>query len=353
MLFLSESNVRQCLSMKDCIEVNRKALASLASNNGGGGLVPPRIGLQHHSSSNTTTDVEDWSLFKPAAHYQQQDGYTSHMGMKLVSVRAENPSRGLPLVPATVLVVDPPTGIVEAVLSATYLTAARTAAGSALATQLCCRNAKHLVLFGAGLQAECHIEAIQCVLLQDHPLERITIINRSRDRAEQLAAAVAVAAQQQSIQTNVVLLQDKAAIQRVLQEADIVVACTNTMTPLFDGAWLKKGCHVNGIGSYTPNMQEIDKMTVERSTVLIDTPEARLVGDLKHLMKEQHHHATPLLLGDVLQNNSLLLSDSNNNNSRDCTFYKAVGTAIQDVMTGHLIVQRAKELGIGQYVDMS
>ena len=155
------------------------------------------------------------------------------------------------------------------------------------------------------------------------------------------------AAQQQSIPTNVVLLQDKAAIQRVLQEADIVVACTNTMTPLFDGAWLKKGCHVNGIGSYTPNMQEIDKMTVERSTVLIDTPEARLVGDLKHLMKEQHHHATPLLLGDVLQNNSLLLSDSNS--SRDCTFYKAVGTAIQDVMTGHLIVQRAKDWTIRGY----
>ena len=140
------------------------------------------------------------------------------------------------------------------------------------------------------------------------------------------------------------------AIQRVLQEADVVVACTNIMTPLFDGSLLQKGCHVNGIGSYTPNMQVIDETTVERSTVLIDTPEALSVGDLKHLTKEQHHHATPLLLGDVLQNNSLL---SDSNNSRDCTFYKAVGTAIQDVMTGHLIVQRTKELGIGQYVDMS
>jgi ornithine cyclodeaminase/alanine dehydrogenase-like protein (mu-crystallin family) len=65
------------------------------------------------------------------------------------------------------------------------------------------------------------------------------------------------------------------------------------------------------------------------------------VGDLKGM------NATPMLLGEVLQDVSLLPSN------RDCTMYKAVGTAIQDIMTGNYIVQRAKELGIGQHVDMA
>ncbi|KAI2510659.1 Shikimate / quinate 5-dehydrogenase [Fragilaria crotonensis] len=280
MLFLSESNVKQCLSMKDCIDVNRQALISLTNN--GGGIVPTRIALPYQSSPLATTtsttpstpSSQDWSLFKPAT-YQQSDGSTSHMGMKLVSVRSENPSRfGLPMVPATIMVVDPPSGMVEAVVSATYLTAARTAAGSALATQLCCRsNSKHVLVFGAGCQAECHLEAIQCVV---PTLERITIVNRNRDRADTLAA-------QQTLPTTVLELQDTIAIQQALQDADIVVACTNTMTPLFDGTFLSKGCHVNGIGSFTPDMQEIDDATVQRSIVLIDTPDAKSVGDLKVL----------------------------------------------------------------------
>jgi ornithine cyclodeaminase len=340
MLFLSESNVRQCLTMKDCIEVNRQALISITKN--GGGNVPTRIGLPYNQSSplattGTTTSThpsQDWSLFKPAA-FQQPDGSTSHMGMKLVSVRSENPSRlGLPLVPATIVVMDPPSGMVEAVVSATYLTAARTAAGSALATQLCCRsNSKHVLVFGAGCQAACHLEAILSVV---PTLERITIVNRNVDRANTLAATL-------TLPTTVLELQNTVAIQRALQDADIVVACTNTMTPLFDGTFLAKGCHVNGIGSFTPQMQEIDNVTVQRSVVLIDTPDARTVGDLNSIGTNE----TIMLLGDVLKTPNLLPSD------RDCTFYKAVGTAIQDVMTAHIVVQRAKELGLGQYVDTS
>lgn len=261
------------------------------------------------------------------------------MGMKLVSVRSENPSRfGLPMVPATIMVVDPPSGMVEAAVSATYLTAARTAAGSALATQLCCRsNSKHVLVFGAGCQAECHLEAIQCVV---PTLERITIVNRNRDRADTLAA-------QQTLPTTVLELQDTIAIQQALQDADIVVACTNTMTPLFDGTFLSKGCHVNGIGSFTPDMQEIDDATVQRSIVLIDTPDAKSVGDLNSIGTSTTNATNLLLVGDVLKTPNLLERD------RDCTFYKAVGTAIQDVMTAHFVVQRAKELGLGQYVDMS
>jgi len=334
MLLLSEKDVRECLSMKDCIEVNRRALASLLP--GGGAEVPTRLGLPSYTTKKE--EAKDWTLFKPAAYYGED---AIEMGMKLVSVRANNPSKGLPLVPATVLLLDAPTGQVQAILSATYLTGARTAAGSAVATDIVGANKEmeHLVIFGAGLQAECHIEALRCV---QPSISRITIVNRSRERAEELVKNLP-----SDILGRVVLLDDKNGIQEALADANVVVTSTNTETPLFDGSWLPPGCHVNGVGSYTPAMQEVDEHLVNRSQVLVDTPESLDVGDLKHLNRDTHPWK---LLGEVVQD-STWLDDAKG--STDCTFFKSTGTAIQDVMTASLVVERARKYGLGNEVDMS
>jgi ornithine cyclodeaminase len=336
-LFLSESDVKRCFSMKDCIEVNRKALMSLCDN--GGGTVPTRIGLPYHASSSSNDLLEDWTLFKPASFRQDDKSQTSYMGMKLVSVRSDNPHKGLPLVPATILLVDPPTGQVEAMVSATYLTAARTAAGSALSAQWIQNfrgnsipSNQHLVIFGAGLQAECHLEALTCVIPN---ISSITIINRRVERAENLA-------QKQKILTKVVCLQDHDQVSQACRDADWIVACTNTPTPLWDGSWLKSGCHVMGVGSYTPDSQEVDHITVQRSSiVLVDTLDASTVGDLKAFTGPLH------LLGDVLREPNHIQP------SGLCTFYKSVGTAIQDVFSARWIVDQAYQLHLGQRIEQN
>ena len=341
MLLLSEAQVRQCLSMKDCIEVNRRALASLRP--GGGAKVPTRLGLPYYTSNQEkdNDDASDWSLFKPAALYGNDDIV---MGMKLVSVRADNPSKGLPLVPATVMLLDAPTGQVQAILSGTYLTGARTAAGSAVATHLVSANKEltHLVVFGAGLQAKCHMEALSCV---QPSISKITIVNRSFKRANDLIEEFP-----SNIKGNVVLLEDTHGIQQALNDADVVVVCTNTETPLFDGSWLSPGCHVNGVGSYTPAMQEVDETLVHRCRVLVDTPESLDVGDLKHMDRDTHPWK---LLGEALEDPQCWLTNDFDSSNLDCTFFKSTGTAIQDVMTAKLVVDRARELGIGNEVDMS
>jgi ornithine cyclodeaminase len=364
MLFLSETNVRQCItpsSMMECLEVNRLAYQSITPN--GGGFVPSRLGLPYH-------DQGDWSLFKPAAYYppsstgttptaaaqeEQDDGIT--MGLKVVSVRADNPSkRNMPLVPATILVLNAVTGMVDAVVAATYLTGVRTASGSAWATKLCRPDAKHLVIFGAGLQAQCHIDTITTVLGDDCQLERVTIVNRTRERAEALIQANAEL--YPHLAMDVIVLDDKAAIQQVLEESvDVIVCCTNAATPtLFDGAWLRPNTHVNGIGSYTPDMQEVHPTVVTRcSTVLIDTSETRTVGDLEPLeeMKDDENCPAVIMLGDALNDASSLVLPDASEQTGDLTFYKAVGTAIQDVMVGDWVVKQARKLGIGQSIDMS
>src|SRR5262249_56091603 len=64
--------------------------------------------------------------------------------------------------------------------------------------------------------------------------------------------------------------------------ADIVIAATTSCTPVFDGADLRPGTHVTGVGSYTPQMREVDEATVRRSRVVVDSREAALAeaGDL-------------------------------------------------------------------------
>jgi ornithine cyclodeaminase len=361
MLILSESNVRQCLSMKQCLDASRQAFISLAQ---GTATVPTRIGLPYYNPDKKQADSteEDWTLFKPASTAVRQTSSSKEdddeqevaavlMGCKIVSVRAQNPAANLPLVPASIVSLNAKTGQVDALVAATYLTGARTAAGSALATQVAFegRTLEHLVLFGAGLQAELHVEAIATALPQDS-FAKITIINRSAPRAvalkEHLLTASSALYTAKDVQ--VVLLNDTASVSHAVGTACCIVTATNTKTPLFAAHELPAGCHVNGIGSYTPAMKEVD--IANQCRVWIDTPEARTVGDLKDL-PETH----PVqLLGHVL----LAADDDSKRKDVDdsklpCTFYKAVGTAIQDVLTANVVVKRARALGIGTEVDMS
>jgi ornithine cyclodeaminase len=366
MLILSEKDVRRCLSMKDCLKINRKALLSVchaAEQAGGTGKVPTRLGLEGPHIVGSAT--QDWTLFKPAAFYADMSSSSSSlMGVKVVSVRAQNPEAGLPLVPATVMVLDATTGTAKALVSATYLTGARTAASSGLATQLFRPDAQHLVVFGAGLQAECHIDAIQIAI--GRILPKITIINRTRPRAEQLkehllrqnleAAASSISSSINSTTSiDIVLLEDKLAVEKALSTADVIAATTNATQPLFEnGSCLPPKCHINGIGSYTPEMQEIPVDAVNRCRILIDTEEAKNVGDLKHLLDEKFQEHPITLLGDALAaGHGDPIHKQIQNSKYDCTFYKGVGTAIQDIMTADLVVTRARELGIGTEVDMS
>ena len=346
MFLLGERDARIALSLKECLDINREALISLTQ---GTGVVPSRLGLPYpdnpsmKDSKESSDAATDWTLFKPAAYYSSSDEGDVQMGMKVVSVRANNPNNGLPLVPATILLLDAKSGIVEATVGGTYITAARTSAGPALAVQTFQPGVEHLVLFGAGAQAECHIELMEVAL--ERKIPRITIINRTRERAEKLKTKLLV---DRDISIEVLLLSDSNAIKDALLPAAVVAATTNTTTPLWeDGSVLKKGCLITGIGSYTPNMQEIPESAVNSSHVIVDTAEAMEVGDLKHLGKFGSTTHPVTLAGDAF------ISPHTVGRGMDYIFYKAVGTAIQDVLTARVVVERAKDLGMGEEVEMS
>ena len=415
MLILSEANVRQCLDMQECIDVNRQALIAIAT---GDATVPTRLGLPYLQPTTTNDNdgksddaAEDWTLFKPASLQKQTrtiddtgkrttdaSKETVSMGMKVVSIRANNVHTGHPLVPATVLHIDPVTGIVDALVAATYMTAVRTAAGSAIAihhyfhqvqmrhhmnhdasisstkSEIQPLRPQHVVVFGAGLQAEQHIRAIACIF--QYSIPHITIINRNTQRSELLKDRIMSDQLALSISTETLSVENSKRIEEVIVlSADVIITCTNTVTPLWGSStlsdkvkkreeihqWSNRSCIIAGIGSYTPFMQEIPNHVVDAcQQIWIDTSEATKVGDLKHTSFPSDSisvRATPQLLGSVLlqqqqQRQEMQNVEQHGNDCNGLVFYKAVGTAIQDILTADIVVDKARKLGIGTSVDM-
>ena len=190
------------------------------------------------------------------------------LGVKLVTLTATNPARGLPFVQAVYVLFDPATQEPQAVIDGTALTALRTAAVSGVATRLLANpGASRLVLFGAGVQAASHLDAMRAV----RPLAHVVVVSRTRERADALVAVAAGAGLAASRGT-----PDDVA------DADLVCTCTTATEPLFDGARLAAGAHVNAVGAYLPDTRELDTETVRRARVVVETREvaAAEAGDL-------------------------------------------------------------------------
>ena len=200
-------------------------------------------------------------LVMPAAG---EDG----VGVKLVTVTGANPERGLPLIHALYVLFDPETQALRLLVDGAALTALRTGAVSAVATRhLARRDAHRLVIFGAGVQARAHLEAMRAV----RPSDDVIVVARTHERAQALAEEAAAAG-----------LRARVGTPDDVGSADVVCTCTTATEPLFDGERLPDGAHVNAVGAYRPETREIDTATVRRAHVVVESREAALAeaGDL-------------------------------------------------------------------------
>jgi ornithine cyclodeaminase/alanine dehydrogenase-like protein (mu-crystallin family) len=190
------------------------------------------------------------------------------VGVKLVTVNPSNPARGLPLIHAVYVLFGAGTYEPLAVIDGGALTALRTAAVSGLATRhLANPEAERLVIFGAGVQAHSHLQAMRAV----RPIWLVTVVSRTPERATQLVDRARALDMEASV-----------GGPEAVAKADLVCTCTTSADPLFDGALLKPGAHVNAVGSYQPHTRELDDVAVTRAKVVVETREAALAeaGDL-------------------------------------------------------------------------
>ncbi len=243
-------------------------------------------------------------------------------GVKLVTVNPANPARGLPLIHGLYVLFAPESLAPLAVIDGAALTALRTAAVSGLATRyLAHTDAHRLVIFGAGTQARAHLDAMRAV----RPITHMRVVSRTPEGALRLVE-----------QARALGLDADVAGPDIVAEADIVCACTTSPTPLFDGALLPAGAHVNAVGAYTPATRELDDVTVRRGRLVVETREAALAeaGDLIIPLQ-----AGVIARSDIVADLSEVVRGALAPRApADITVFKSVGVAFEDLAVAAVAV---------------
>jgi alanine dehydrogenase len=321
MLVLSRRDVEAALDPDRLVDAVAAAMADVSAGNGS---FPNRTGADVAGVGGV--------LIAMPAHLAGAGA----LAAKLVAMFPQNASRGLPTHKAIVAVFDPETGSPEAVMDGEVVTAMRTAACSALSARLLAReDAAVLAVLGTGVQARAHAEAVRRV----RPVREVRVAGRDHAKAQALARELGGVA---------------APFEDAVSGADIVCACTHSPEPVVRGAWLRPGTHVTSVG-FNPQGREVDADALARALVVVESRAAALApypagsNDLLWPIRdgvfgEDHIHAE---IGELVAGTRPGRTDPD-----QITVYKSVGVAAQDAAAAALVLQAARERGLGADVEV-
>ncbi len=257
------------------------------------------------------------------------------MGAKLVTVYEGNLARGLTSHLATILLLDPSTGALVALLDGRYITEARTAAVSAVSVDTLARpDATRLAVIGSGVQAGSHIDAIRHV----RPIDDVRVWSPNTGRCEAFAQA---ASRETGLPVHAV-----ADASHAVRDADIVVLVTASSTSVIRDEDVAPGAHICAIGACRPAQREMPTALVARSRLFVDSRAAALVeaGDIVLPIAEGAFgpdHIAGELGAVVLQ------QCSGRRSADEVTIFKSLGMAVEDLVAARLAVERADSAGLG------
>jgi ornithine cyclodeaminase/alanine dehydrogenase-like protein (mu-crystallin family) len=323
--FLSAADVRRALPMDAAIMAMKSAFAQLS---GGSAEMPLRTRLQ--TPDGTT-------LIMPA--YLKESG---EVGVKVVSVFPNNVRRQQPIIYAMVLALDVTTGQPLALLEGGSLTAIRTGAGSGAATDVLARaNARSVAIIGSGVQARTQLEAV----CEVRSIEQVWVYGPTRARAEQFAAEMA------GVGRIPKQISVAGSANEAVREADIICTATTSTHPVFDGKLVRAGTHINAVGSYLPEMQEVDEITLQRSLITVDSRESVLAeaGEIliaiaNGSLTESAIHAE---LGEIITG-----TRAGRSSDDQITYFKSCGVAVQDAAAAHVALRNAELNQIGMLLPL-
>jgi len=256
---------------------------------------------------------------------------------KLVTVMPGNQAAGLPVSSGLAVLVDGRDGSPLGLLDATALTAWRTAAAAGFATRLLSSPDAALgVLVGCGTQARAQLLAMDSV----RNLKEIHLLARDFRRAERLARTL-----RPLLKADLVVAGSQADWSGVLRRADIITAATTSATPVIDGHDVPAGCHVNGIGSFRPEMREFDETLVARADIYVESRETAEV-EAGELIAARDRGVTRV--EEWREIGELTPGESARGGSTDrISFYKSVGHALFDLFAASEVCRRAAASGLG------
>jgi len=324
MLLLSRNDIKQVFSMKDAIEADKQAFTLFTQ---GKSDVPLRTQIVSEKQEGTF-------LFMPA-YVEELDA----AALKVVNIFPKNIDKGLPSAPAQVLLIDGETGIVNALLDGTYVTQLRTGAASGVALELFARkDAKEGALIGTGGQAATQLEAMLCT----RKLEVVRVYDLNYERTKEFSEKMS-----EELAHYGTRIIPAASSDEAITGADVIVTVTPSNKPVFDGTKVKEGATVSCVGSYQPDMQEMDPVILERaSKIYFDSEEAVLseAGDIlipleKGIISKDDFTGD---IGEVLLGNLV-----GRENEQEIIVFKTVGIGTQDLVTAKMIVDKAREQHVG------
>ena len=325
MLILSRIEVESLLDPDRLVDALAVAMADLSRRRAS---TPPRVAA--------VVADRDAMLAAMPAFLPSSGALTT----KLVSVFPGNTDR--PTHQAVICCFDPVSGAPLAVMDGTYVTAARTAAGSMLATRLVAREGARVVsVIGTGVQARSHARAAARL----PGVQVVQIAGRDHTRAKALADD---------------LLDEGTAatalpsIEDAVRSADVVCAATHAAEPVVRREWLRPGTHVNSVGYNTAGVGEVDMDTMRDALVVVESRSAALASppagavELARAMEvgaiemDHIHEIGEIAAGDRV----------GRTHGDQLTLYKSVGVAVQDAAAAALIWDAARAGGVGTEVDV-
>jgi ornithine cyclodeaminase len=318
--YLSATEVRKALPMDALIDAVAEAFVA---HHRGRADVPPRLAV---AGEHGTTLV--------------MGGAVEGMGRaaKVVSVFPGNAAKGAPVTNGLVVVLDETTGVPALLCHGGALTAARTGAASGAATRALARPETRLAaLIGCGGQAATQLQAIDTVAA----LDRVFVYARDGARVRTFIERM-----QPTVSAE---LCASSSAEDAVEQAGLVCVATSSSTPVFDGEALQPGTHINAVGSFRLDMQELDGATIARSHIVVDDHDAALEESGELVAAARRGVTTPaawVSLGSVLAGEAP---------GRPCanaiTLFKSVGLALQDVAAGALALRNANRLGLGLVLE--
>ena len=323
-LVLDAAAVHALLGPADAADAMRAALAALAR------------GEVHQPLRTVVRPPRAAGLMATMPSYRA--GERPAYGLKAVCVFPGNPAIGKDAHQGAVLLFSAATGELQAVIDASAVTAIRTAAVSAVATDLLARpDAGDLAVIGAGVQARAHLPAIAGV----RALRRIRVAGRDPERTRAFAAAAGAATG--------LPVQACATAEEAVRGADLIVTATTAAQPVIDRGWIAPGAHVNAVGASTPAAREIDTATMAAASLFVDRRESTVheSGDYLHAARDGaigpgHIRAE---IGEVLTG-----AAPGRTGDDEITLFESLGLAVQDLAAADLLYRRAREADAGTWV---
>jgi ornithine cyclodeaminase/alanine dehydrogenase-like protein (mu-crystallin family) len=303
-LIVSAEQVARCLPYEDCIPLMREAMMALSQG-------------RTAQLLRSILDLPLGRAFGVMPGAMLDDG---SFGAKLISIYPDNFARGGPSHQGVVVMFDGATGAPAAVLEAGEVTAIRTAAASAAATDALARpDARRLAVLGYGEQARRHIEAIRHV----RALERVTVWGRDFAKARAFAERAGA--------------DPAASAEEAVDGADIICTVTAAVEPILLSAWVTDGAHVNAVGSSRAGPAEIDDALVVRARFFADHRAGVLAQGAEFLRAKAH------VLGEIGE--VMAGRIPGRTGPADVTIYKSLGSIVQDLAAARHIVRKLKGKG--------